>query len=65
MMLTTSELSFYYFQYHCSSTKFPLSSCSPLNIPSILFKKESFPVEFVLYADAPCYAVPFPTSMKV
>jgi hypothetical protein len=41
----------YYFQCHSESAKFPLSSVSPLYIPSILFKKDSFPVEFVLYAD--------------
>ena len=51
--LTTSELLSYYFQFHSLGTKFLLSSVSPLYTPSILFKKDSFPVELVLYADAP------------
>jgi hypothetical protein len=49
----------------CVPAKFPLSSVSILYITSILFKKDSFPVEFVLYAEAPRYAVPFLTSMTV
>ena len=55
---TTSNAILYFHNFHSRLV-------SPLYIPSILFKKDSFPVEFVLYAEAPWKSVAFPTSMNV